>query len=663
MKQQTTATKKIPANRGTPQTSDREKSDFATNNGSEGFRQSETSYRAIFDAANDAIFIHDIQTGEFLDANRKMCEMYGYTPEELRCLTVEDLSVGEPPYTNEVALEFMTKAANGEPQLFEWRAKGKSGRVFWVEVNLQRALLGGKDRLVAIVRDITRRKQAEEKLREQATLLDHARDAILVRDLDDRLVYCNHSAATLFGWTANEAVGKSARELLYQKDQAQFEVAKQELLRTGEWSGELLLTAKNGAKINVDSSWTLVRDEDNQPKVVLVIDTDITDKKRIEKQFLRAQRMESIGILAGGIAHDLNNVLSPIVMALEVLRMKYVDQESQIWLKLLQASAERGASMVKQILSFARGSEGKHVILQAKHLITDVVKILRETLPRSVDVQFDLPSDLWTICADPTQLHQVLMNLCVNARDAMPGGGSITIKAKNISIDENYVRKNLEARAGDFVEITVADTGTGIDADLIGRIFEPFFTTKDIGKGTGLGLSTALAIVKSHGGFINVHSEAGKGTAFAVCIPASREAEEEPLSRVFDDLPKGRGELVLVVDDEEAIRQITRSTLETFGYRVLLAGDGTEALAIYEANRDDIKVVVTDMMMPVMDGEATARALGKLTPGVRIISVSGLVDEAKVPDAVGAGVQMFLQKPYTAEELLTAIAEVLKMKS
>jgi two-component system cell cycle sensor histidine kinase/response regulator CckA len=659
MKQERTATKRQFAKRGTA-TSEFDHLDLTTNIGSEeALRQSEANYRAIFDAANDAIFVHDIETGEILDVNRKMCAMYGYTPGEVRQLTVQDLSAGEAPYTDEMAHQLMKKAAAGEPQLFEWRARDKEGRVFWVEVHLQRALIGSRDRLLAVVRDITQRKRSEEQLREQATLLDHARDAILVRDLANTIIYWNRSAERLFGWTADEAVGKNARELLYRHDPSEFDDARLALLRTGEWSGEILLTAKNGAVINVDSSWTLVRDEEQEPKAVLVIDTDITEKKKLEKQFLRAQRMESIGILAGGIAHDLNNVLSPIMMSLEVLKLKYIDEESQVWLKLLQASAERGASMVKQILSFARGSDGKRVILQPKHLLSDVIKILRETLPRSIEVRFNLSADLWTISADPTQLHQVLMNLCVNARDAMPKGGSITIRAQNTTIDENYAQTNLEAQLGDYVEIAVEDTGTGMDADVAGRVFEPFFTTKEVGKGTGLGLSTALAIVRSHQGFINVYSEVGKGTAFTLYLPASRVMQEYQFPQRIPDLPTGRGELVLVVDDEESIRQITRSTLETFGYRVLLASDGAEALAVYEANRDEIRVVLTDMMMPMMDGQATIHALKRLKPEIIIISASGLAEDTKTADIARAGVKMFLPKPYTAEQLLRAIADVL----
>ena len=383
-------------------------------------------------------------------------------------------------------------------------------------------------------------------------------------------------------------------------------------------------------------------------------------RKNIEEQLFRAQRLESIGSLTGGIAHDLNNVLAPIAMSLEMLRLKYIDEESQGWLRILQQSTERGADLVQQVLSFARGNEGKQIEIQPRHLLVELVKVLRETFPKSIDVQFNLPGNLRAVKADPTQLHQVLMNLCVNARDAMPQGGLLTITAYNHFVDETYVRMNRHARIGRFVRIAVSDTGTGIDNEILDRIFEPFFTTKQMGKGTGLGLSTTLTIVKSHGGFLEVNSEIGQGTRMIVYLPASTDTT--PVSQTDDKvrgLPSGRGALVLVIDDEESIRQITKSTLETFGYQVLTAADGTEALALFAQHRDRVAVVITDTMMPFMDGIATIRALKKLRPDLKIISASGLAGEERMPESVRAAVEVFLTKPYTAELLLISLAQVL----
>src|SRR6185436_18213592 len=369
---------------------------------------------------------------------------------------------------------------------------------------------------------------------------------------------------------------------------------------------------------------------------------------------LRAQRMESIGTLASGIAHDFNNLLSPILMSIQLLQSKLPDDEGQRLLSMLQVSAERGASLVKQVLSFARGVEGARIILRPRHLVKEIVQILKDTLPKSIEVEFEASEDLSVVAGDATQLHQVLMNFCVNARDAMAGGGKLSIKVGNVQIDYNYARMNLEAKPGRFVAITIADSGVGIPPNIINRIFEPFFTTKEHGKGTGLGLSTALGIVKGHGGFINVYSEPGKGTQFKIYLPAA----ETPFIVHADSsisLPVGHGELILVVDDEIAIREITKGTLETYGYRALTAADGTEAVALYAQNKDEIAVVLTDLMMPYMDGPVTIRALRRINPNVRIIASSGLAENSRAIEDV----KLFLPKPYTAERLLNALAEVL----
>src|SRR6185436_4840970 len=509
---------------------------------------------------------------------------------------------------------------------------------------------------VAIRSDITERKRAEERIREQAALLDQAQDAILVRDLDQNILFWNRGAEKIYGWTAQEVVGTN----VFKESSAQINQARKAVIEHGEWQGEIHQTRRDGAEITVESRWTLVRDDAGQPNSILVINTDVTEKKRMEAQFLRAQRMESIGTLAGGIAHDLNNVLSPILMAIDMLQMKATDDTTKKWLDVLRTNAELGGNMVRQVLSFARGVEGERVALQPKHLIKQIVKILRETLPKSIEIGFQIPNDLWIILADATQMHQVLMNLCVNARDAMPEGGSISIKAENVFVDENYARMHLEAKPGRFVMITVADTGPGMSPEVQSRIFEPFFTTKEMTKGTGLGLSTALTIVKSHGGFINVYSELHKGSQFTIYLPALDTPGAPDFAAAQTDLPLGQGELILVVDDEESIREITRGTLETFGYAVLTAADGTEALALYADKKSEIAVVLTDMVMPFMDGPATIRALQRMNPKVRIIAASGLGVGQRAGEGTLEGVSIFLNKPYTAEKLLNALAQVLK---
>jgi two-component system cell cycle sensor histidine kinase/response regulator CckA len=520
---------------------------------------------------------------------------------------------------------------------------------------LDKSLLGAP-LLERSIRYAIERKQAEQKIREQAALLDIATDAIIVRDLDHKIIFWNKGAERLYGWQAAEVLGKDLHKLLYKSKSFQLETAAKVILEKGEWQGELPQTAQDGKNLIVESRWTLVYDEAKQPKSILSVSTDITEKKQLEAQFLRAQRMESIGTLASGIAHDLNNVLTPILMTAQLLETQLHDDYSRRLLPILISNARRGASLVKQVLSFARGLEGKFTIIQIKHIVTEIKQILRETFPKSITISTDIPSNLGTICGDATQLHQVLMNLCVNARDAMPQGGTLTISAKYIFIDENYARLNLDAQVGSYIFLTVTDTGMGIPSEILDRIFEPFFTTKEVGKGTGLGLSTVIGIIKGHGGFVKVYSEIGVGTQFQVYFPAIDTPETMPIAE--SSLPKGQGELILVVDDEMAIREITKASLEAYNYKAITASNGIEAVAIYAEHRDRICVVLTDMMMPSMDGPTTIRTLQKINPDVKIIAVSGLSSSDKLSQAAGTGVKTFLSKPYTTRELLETIERV-----
>lgn len=505
--------------------------------------------------------------------------------------------------------------------------------------------------------ELSERKQAEQKIRDQAALLDVSSDAIILRSLEDKILFWNKGAERLYGWLPEEALGKDANRLLYDDTWLdQLDEVKIILFQTGQWQGELHQVSKKRKEIVVYSRWTLVKDENKQPKSILVVSTDITEKKQLEAQFLRAQRLESIGTLASGIAHDLNNMLAPILMTAQLLETQLHDERSQRLLPIIVTNAKRGAALVKQVLSFARGMEGTFATLQVRHLISEIRQIAKQTFPKLIEISTDISPKLWAVSGDATQLHQVLMNLVVNARDAMPNGGSLQICADNFFIDENYARMHLEAKVGSYIVIKVADTGMGMPPEILERIFEPFFTTKELGKGTGLGLSTVMGIVKSHGGFVNVYSEVGYGTEFQVYLPAVETMETIAPPEQQPHL--GQGELILVVDDEAAIRATTQASLETYNYKVLTASDGIEAIALYAEHRTQINLVLVDLLMPAMDGITTIRTLQKINPQIKIIATSGLAPKQHLDNTVDRGIK-FLPKPYTAQDLLQTINKVL----
>jgi len=622
----------------------------------DALRESERRYRLLFESIPQPTWVFDTETLSFLTVNEAAVRLYGYTREEFSSMTINDI---RPPAEVPALMDKLSKIGAGVNHAGIWRHKKKDGTQIDVEITTHDLTLSGTSARLVLANDVTERMRAEERLHEQAELLDHAQEAILVRDLEGHILFWNKSAERIYGWSADEVRGINADNLLTQEPSSQLEEANRALSEKGEWTGDLQQMTKARETLLVESRWTLVRDNQNQPKSILVVNSDITEKKRLEAQFLRVQRLESIGALAGGIAHDINNILSPILLAVRMLQMKFPDADSQRFLTILQQNAERGGEMIKQVLQFARGVEGQQILLQPLHLIDEVARMLKETLPKSIDVKTRMPNGVWPVIGDPTQLHQVLMNLCVNARDAMPRGGRLTLAAENVVIDESYARMNIDSRPGRYVLITVADTGAGIPPEIIDRIFDPFFTTKATGSGTGLGLSTVIGIVKSHRGFVSVSSEVVKGSEFKVYIPAAESLSKVPALNEEPETQRGHGELILVVDDEAAIREITRSTLEAACYRVLTASDGTEAVAVYAQRAGDIKVVITDIVMPYMDGLATIRALRKLNPVVRIIVSTGVGDKNRT-DVVDPGVDAVLSKPYTADTLLKMLTDVLR---
>lgn len=529
-----------------------------------------------------------------------------------------------------------------------------------VLVSTERIHVDGTTRVLLCLEDVTDHERADEQIRSQAALLDITRDAILVRDFSDRILYWNEGAHRLYGWTAAEVLHKTMSEVLMGPELEPAVDALRAVREKENWIGEMKHRTRQGAEITVQSRWTLVRERNGAPKAILVVSTDITERKHLEAQLLRAQRLESIGTLASGLAHDLNNVLAPIMMATQFLEDEAIDDSTRTWVRTLDTCSRRGADIVRQVLMFARGVEGARLVLQPKHLLQEMERIARETFPKSIEITIQYCKQPWLVLGDATQIQQVLMNLCVNARDAMPEGGVLKLGIDKAELDAESSRIHPKAHPGPYVVLSVADTGTGILPELIDRIFDPFFTTKPIGQGTGLGLPTVLGIAESHGGFVLVESRTGKGTVFKVYLPAAKIDLNQVTARPEKvQLPKGNGELILVVDDEPAIRKITYVMLTKNGYEAFLAANGREAVELFKQHKDTIKLVITDLMMPKMDGPATIRALREIRPDIKTITITGLGEEKRLSEAKAAGSDEYLNKPFTSEQLLVTMSKLL----
>ena len=496
---------------------------------------------------------------------------------------------------------------------------------------------------------------------EQSVLLNLVTDAIILWSVDGRVKFWNRSAERMYGWLSEVAVNKQVVDFLYHPSDPQYQAAIAQTLNTGQWSGELHLLTRRGKKIAVSSNWHLVATPAGKVQSIISIDSDITEHKVLERKFLHAQRLENLGTLASGIAHDLNNILTPIVAITELLTLKLtnLDERTLRLLQTLSENSKRGRELVSQILAFARSGDGAQTILQPRHLLSEIVWVVRQTFPKSIEVSLQIEnSDLWTLSADATQLHQVLMNLCINARDAMPDGGNLTIMAENVVLPSNYPKLQPDSCGGAYIAITVADTGVGMSPELLERIFEPFFTTKAIGEGTGLGLSTVWTIVNNHHGFIDMVSESEMGTQFKFYLPAIDQREVECIKPNLPSL-RGNGELILIVDDEPSIREIISTTIESYDYHSILASNSQQAIELYTEHHLKIKTILLDYAMPGGNPYQTIARLHSIYPNTHIIIMSGLSPAEIAAKNHGTSIDAFLAKPFSTQDLLRTLKAVL----
>ncbi len=505
----------------------------------------------------------------------------------------------------------------------------------------------------ALRKEIRSHQETLALVREQASLLDKTRDAIFVRSNEGRILYWNAGAERLYGHAKAQAEGRLASALLGLNPDTET-LAIDQCRYDGRWIGEIIQLHASGAERIVESRWTFMPDKD----AFLIVETDISERKKIEAQFLRVQRLESIGALAGGISHDLNNVFTPLIMTAQLLIEGAEDEKTSQLANIIMTSARHGSDLVKQVLHFVRGNQGENLPFRLEHLVKDITNLLRETFPKNIRIRSSYSPDLWSVVGDATRLHQVLMNLSVNARDAMPAGGELKITLQNFIVDETFARLHGEAQPGKYIRCDVTDTGTGMTEDVCQKVFDPFFTTKAPGQGTGLGLATVRTIVNGHQGFIDLKSTPGVGTCFQVYLPACDENESRTTSPAVT-LPRGHGELVLIADNEHAVREIVKTTLEDCGYRTLLADDGISALSLFAQQKNEIRCVLIDRVMPNLDGFICAQAIRQISRDAAIILTSAATEPETSIDRYRSLPAVFLPKPFSKTDLLQVLADSL----
>jgi PAS domain S-box-containing protein len=633
--------------------------------GEAALRSEQALFTDLGNTIPDHIFFKDRQS-RFIRVNRAAALGFGFH-NAAEAIGKTDFDIFSEEQARRYYSDEQRIMDTGEPMIgIEEKGTWPDGHVTWSSSTKMplRDAQGRITGLVGINHDITELKNAEEALRRSESefriIFENAPIGIALVDPDGRPIRCNHPVQQILGYSEKELQNMHFKEFSYPGDaQADLELYGELLQGKRErYQIEKRYVRKDGEVVNGRLTVSMVLEPVGTARFAIAMLEDITEQKRLEEQALRAQRVESIGLLAGGIAHDLNNILAPMLMGASLLRSKLTDPRDQGIVTIIEKGAERGAAIIRQLMKFSRGREGTTGNVEMRRLINDMLDMIRETFPRDIEVKTTMPEDLWVIKGNTTQIHQVLMNLCVNARDAMRNGGKLSLTAANIRLTEEHAKLSPMAKPGRYVVMTVADTGNGIPKEIIDRIFEPFFTTKDIGQGTGLGLSTSLGIVTNHGGFMTVDSKPAKGSNFKVYLPVTDEPQVKTVETAAS-VPFGNGELVLLVDDEAPIREAIKHVLEARRYSVLIGKDGVEGLQMFVQHRDAVKLVLTDMMMPIMNGAQLIRALRILEPKVKVVAMSGL-DKAFPREELDAlGISEIVVKPCDASRLLQAVQRAL----
>ncbi|MBE7503499.1 MAG: PAS domain S-box protein [Verrucomicrobiales bacterium] len=624
------------------------------------WRVSQALYHSLVEHLPQAIFRKDID-GRFTFANQRFCQSVGKSLEELVGQT--DFDLFPPDLAAKYRQDDRHVLTTGQSLdlVEDHHRPGQDPRFMHVVKTPLRDAAGDVVGVQGIFWDVTDRKRTEDQLRKLARAVEQSPASIIITDRDGNIEFVNPKFTQITGYRLDEVLGRNPR--LLKSGEAPPEVYRRlwaAITRGEEWHGEFHNRRKDGTLFWETASISPIYDSTGAITHFVAVKEDTTERKQLESQFLRAQRLEALGALASGIAHDLNNILAPILMTASLLRESALPAENRAMLGTIESCAQRGADIIRQLLTFARGHPGARVPLPVHHLLRELETIVRETFPRDIRPTLVAPGDVWPVLGDSTQVHQCLLNLCINARDAMPDGGTLTLAARNVTLDEAAATLTPGAQPGDYVCVTVADTGEGIPPEHLDHIFDPFFTTKENGQGTGLGLATVLGIVRGHGGYVRVTSRLRQGTSFELYFPASPHAPAASAAAASHPAPRGHGELILVVDDEVAVRESLRRTLEGQGYQVLTASHGAEALTAFTRQSAAVRAVLTDLMMPVMNGPALVQALRELNPGLPVLGMTGLPDRPGADDLEGFALSAVLTKPFPGEELQRELRHVLE---
>jgi PAS domain S-box-containing protein len=623
----------------------------------EAVRQSEERYRTLVEESFDGIFIQ--KGSKIVFANSRLYEMLGYSKGELEGLDHWRVYAQEyQEITRERAVARM-RGEDVEPQ-YEVKLQRKDGSTFDGEVSARRVTVEDCPGVQVWVKDVSIRKQSEDTERRLATAVEQSAEAIVVTDATGKIQWVNPAFERISGYRREEVIDQNPRLLKSgEHDQAFYEDLWKTIKRGDVWTGRFINKRKDGSLYHEDSTISPVLDSRGTIINFVAVKRDITQQLALSRQLLLAQKMEAVGTLAGGVAHDFNNLLQIILGYSELLLVeKGKDDPEHTDLSRIFQAAKSGAALVQQLLMFSRRVESKPIPLSLNRQIVQVAKLLRRTIPKMIDIQMDLSDDLAEINADPSQMEQVFMNLAVNARDAMSDKGTLTVSTRNITLDEAYCRIHAEARSGEYVLLSVSDTGHGMDAATIEHIFEPFYTTKELGRGTGLGLAIVYGIVKHHNGYITCDSAVGHGTTFEVYFPAL-ESRVEPDLETTGVMPAFGTETILVVDDEAFVRDLGTRILTKAGYKVLTAANGKEALDLLLKESTQISLVILDLIMPEMGGKECLKELRKIDPGLKVIIASGLSADLSTKESRESGARGFVSKPFMMKELLQQVRKVL----